>query len=100
LSEAVTLAGGENAAASIGLLAPTLSAEGVIHLAPDVIIDLRITGMDATQGLSDWQSLGDKIPAVKNRRILTLTDDFATVPGPRTPMLIEKIAQYFESMGQ
>ena len=96
LSDVVTRAGGENVAAPIGLLAPTLSAEGVIHLAPEVIIDLYIGGANATQRESDWQSLGNSVPAVKNRRILTLTDDFATIPGQRTPILIEKIAQYFE----
>ena len=96
--EVVTQAGGENVAASVGLLAPQLTAEGVIHLAPDVIIDLHIGGVEATQSESDWNSLGNSVPAVKNRRILTLTDDFATIPGPRTPMLIEKVIQYFESL--
>ena len=99
LSEVVTKAGGENAAASIGLLAPSLSAEGVIRLTPEVIIDIQISGRDLTQSVSDWQSLGNSVPAVKNHRILILTDDFATIPGPRTPLLIEKIAQYFESIG-
>ena len=98
LSHIVTRAGGENVAASIGLLAPTLSTEGIMHLAPDVIIDIQISGMDEAQGLSDWQSLGDTIPAVKHRRILTLTDDFASIPGPRTPLLLEKIARYFETL--
>ena len=99
LSEAVKKAGGENVAASLGLLAPTLSAEGVIHLAPDVIIDIQISGRDLAQSVSDWQSLGTSVPAVKNQRILILTDDFTSIPGPRTPLLIEKIAQYFESLG-
>jgi len=98
LSDAVTRAGGENVASSIGLLAPQLSAEGVIHLAPDVIIDIQINGTDLALSESDWQSLGSSVPAVKNRRILTLTDDFASIPGPRTPLLIKKIAQYFESL--
>lgn len=98
LNDVVTRAGGENAAASIGVLAPQLSAEGVIRLAPEVIIDLQVSGRDQSQSQSDWDTLGDGVPAVKNRRILTLTDDFATIPGPRTPMLIEKITQYFENM--
>ena len=98
LSNVVTRAGGENVAASSGLLAPMLSAEGVIRLAPDVIIDIHVNGMDSALGLSDWQRLGDKIPAVKNQHILILTDDFASIPGPRTPILIEKIARYFEEI--
>jgi len=98
LSEVVVMAGGENVAASIGLLAPMLSAEGVIHLAPEVIIDIQISGIDSAQSLMDWQSLGNSVPAVRHRRILTLTDDYASIPGPRTPMLIEKIVRYFESL--
>ena len=99
LSGVVTRAGGENAASSLNLsLAPQLSAEGVIHLAPDVIIDIQVGRADLTRSESDWQSLGNSVPAVKNWRILTLTDDFASIPGPRTPMLIEKIALYFESL--
>ena len=99
LTEVVARAGGENvAAASIRLPAAQLSAEGVIHLAPEVIIDLQIGGRDLSRSAADWQSLGNSVPAVRNNRILTLSDDFATIPGPRTPMLIEKIVQYFESI--
>jgi len=98
LSDVVTRAGGTNVASAIGTLAPQLSAEGVVHLAPDVIIDIQVSGTDLTLSVSDWQSLGSSVPAVKNRRILTLTDDFASIPGPRTPILIEKIAHYFESL--
>ena len=98
LNEVITRAGGENVAASMGLPAPMLSIEGVINLAPDVIIDIQVDGTDTAQSVADWYSLGDSIPAVKHRRILTLTDDFATIPGPRTPMLIDKIVQYYESI--
>ena len=98
LSEAVSMAGGENVAETTGLLAPMLSAESVIHLAPDVIIDIQISGTNPTQGLSDWLSLGNSVPAVRHRRILVLTDDLASIPGPRTPMLIEKIVQYYEGI--
>jgi iron complex transport system substrate-binding protein len=93
LTDAVQLAGGENAAESVGLLAPVLSAEGVIGLAPEVIIDLGFTppGAAAESDLADWQTLGGNVPAVKNKRIYKITDDYATVPGPRTPLLIEKL---------
>ena len=94
LSEAAVKAGGQNVVTHTG----QYGAEGIIHLAPDVIIDIQISGTDPAQSLSDWQSLGDSVPAVKHRRILVLTDDFASIPGPRTPLLIEKIARYFENM--
>jgi len=99
LSEVVERAGGVNVAAATGLLAPMLSAEGIIYLAPDVIIDIQISGIDPERSLADWQSLGNSVPAVRNRRILVLTDDFASIPGPRTPILIERIVRYFESLG-
>ena len=98
LSEVVAKAGGKNAAASVELSAYQISAEGVIHLAPEVIIDLQVDGTDTAQNLSDWQSLGNSVPAVRNNRILVLTDDFASIPGPRTPILIEMIARYYESL--
>lgn len=98
LNDAVTKAGGENVAASLGLLAPILSAEGVIQLAPDVIIDIQISSRDVERTIADWQSLGDKVPAVKHQRVLTLTDDYASIPGARTLLLIEKIAQYYETL--
>ncbi|MDR0520339.1 MAG: ABC transporter substrate-binding protein [Planctomycetaceae bacterium] len=96
LNDVVVLAGGENVAASTGLPVPVLSAEGVIQFAPEVIIDLQISGENTAQNLADWQSLGGKVPAVKNRRFLVLTEDYASIPGPRTPLLVEKIVQYFE----
>jgi len=98
LTEAVAKAGGVNMMLSSRMGVPMLSAEGVIDLAPDVIIDILINGSDPAQSASDWHSLGDSVPAVKYNRILMLTDDFATIPGPRTPILIEKIAQYYESI--
>jgi len=95
LTEAVAKAGGVNVATSI---TREYGAEGIIHLAPDVIIDIGFGGIDPEQSLADWQSLGNSIPAVRHGRILVLTDDFASVPGARTPMLIETIAEYFESL--
>jgi ABC-type Fe3+-hydroxamate transport system substrate-binding protein len=94
LNEVLVKAGGEN----VAKFTRQYGTEGIIHLAPDVIIDLYIDGKDSTQSESDWQSLGNSIPAIKNHRILTLTDDFAPVPGTRTPILIEKIVRYFESI--
>ena len=94
LHEVIAKAGGENVAE----FTRQYGTEGVIHLAPDVIIDIHTGGIDSERSAFDWQSLGNSVPAVRNNRILTLTDDFASIPGPRTPLLIEKIAQYFESL--
>ena len=98
LTEVVERAGGENVAAAIGLPTRLLSEEGVRELSPDVIIDIQFEGKDLTQSLSDWQSLGSGVPAVRNHHILVLSDDFSSIPGPRTPLLIGIIARYFESI--
>ena len=98
LTEVVERAGGENIVATLGLPTRQLSEEGLRELAPDVIIDIQFDERDLTRSLSDWQSLGNGVPAVRNHRILVLTDDFSSIPGPRTPLLIETIVQYFESV--
>jgi iron complex transport system substrate-binding protein len=99
LNDVVARAGGTNVMASSRLSSLMLSVEGILDLAPDVIIDIQISGMDLAQSMSDWESLGNNVPAVKHRRILTLTDDFASIPGPRTPKKKKKIVQYYKSIG-
>jgi iron complex transport system substrate-binding protein len=93
LNDVLKLAGGENVAEPIGMLAPSISAEGIIDLAPDVILDLQIGDMNIKQSEAEWRTLGNQVPAVKNNRIYLITDDFATIPGPRIPILIEKFAR-------
>lgn len=95
LTEVVARAGGINVVED---RTRQYGVEGVIFLAPDVIIDIHTSSNNVEQSVFDWQSLGKSVPAVRHNRILTLTEDFASIPGPRTPMLIEKIAQYFESL--
>jgi iron complex transport system substrate-binding protein len=105
-NEILELAGGTNVAAKTGLPFPSISPEGVLHMAPDVIIELFTgEGVSAAVLLSkeeqrrivdgsrkDWQTLGNNVPAVKNDRIAVILDDYATVPGPRLPLLAEQIA--------
>ncbi len=105
--EVIKFAGGKNVATSTGLAFPTLSAEGIAELAPEVIVELftgegrnTVSDMDESaqremleSARSDWKSLGIDIPAVKNDRVYLIADDYVTIPGPRTPLLIEKLAQ-------
>jgi iron complex transport system substrate-binding protein len=98
--EVIRLAGGVNAASETGLPFPNLSTEGIIHLSPDVIIEFS-TGGETTDkekqnqfiqtALDEWKTLGNNIPAVKNNRIYIITEHYATIPGPRTVLLIEKL---------
>lgn len=63
---------------------PTLSPEGLLTLAPDVIVE--IVAPDDSKRSDDtarlWQRY-EKIPAVRYGRVFTLTNDYASIPGPR-----------------
>ena len=85
--EMIRLAGGRNAFETKGVTYPKLSAEGLIELDPDVIIDLvgdhRI-GESANQEdpEAQWRSLPE-LKALKEGRIHLITGNYALRPGPR-----------------
>lgn len=63
---------------------PTLSAEGLLALAPDVIVE--IVAPDDSQASDDtapWWRRYQQIPAVGQGRVFTLKSDYASIPGPR-----------------
>ncbi|MDO5308688.1 MAG: helical backbone metal receptor [Planctomycetia bacterium] len=95
------IVGAENAAASLPGVAPTVEAEGIVSLNPDVIVDLSTDGTEYSpeerqirhnERVYDWQSLGAQVKAVENERIYTFFDDYATIPGPRTILFLEELA--------
>lgn len=108
--EVIRLAGGENVALETGLPFAGLDAEGIVHMAPDVIVEL-FTGegaVAATQlnddekthlidaARQDWKTLPGRVPAVEKDRIFVITEDFATIPGPRTPLLVERLVEILD----
>ena len=74
---------------------PKVSKEGMIEMDPDIIIDLcsdlEKQNITREEVLEQWRKMTD-IKAVREKRVYVLTDDFATIPGPRFPMLLEKLA--------
>jgi iron complex transport system substrate-binding protein len=85
-NDLIELAGGINAYNGTIIKTPSISAEGIIDLNPDVILDLMpmldeipITPEAARE---EWQSL-QEVSAVKNNRVYVLTGDYTVVPGPR-----------------
>lgn len=99
--EVLSLAGGENVAANIGVPYPNISIEAIIDFNPDVIIDIQIIAENdkITEQMlrSDWEVLRDVVPAVKQDNIFILTDGYATIPGPRIPLLVKKIREILDS---
>ncbi len=92
----IELAGGENVYRLGSASFPIVSAEGIMCMNPDVIIDL-VTGLSqehipADRLLADWQSLAD-VAAVKAHRVYAFDRDYATVPGPRFIRIVEDLAR-------
>jgi iron complex transport system substrate-binding protein len=96
-SELIIDAGGENAYADSSFSYPSFSGEGIIRLAPDIIIDLTasVAGADAQKVRKDWNSLA-MVPAVKNLLVFCPVNDFMTIPGPRIGLIVREIRKTVE----
>jgi iron complex transport system substrate-binding protein len=92
----IELAGGQNAYNEGPARFPVVSQEGILKINPEVVIDLAygIAGESTDQEAirADWQCL-PQIDAVKHNRVYLVADDFATVPGPRFILFVEKLAR-------
>jgi iron complex transport system substrate-binding protein len=79
---------------------PTVSPEGFMALAPEVIIEIQNT--DDPQRAEDPSALWRKypsIPAVRENRLFTLREDYASIPGPRYILIAEELARQLQSRG-
>jgi len=94
--ELVTLAGGRNLYANGKISYPLVSAEGLLHLNPQVVLelvaDLEQRGLSEEMILRDWQSAG-QIDAVRNKRVCVLSGDYVAIPGPRIILLLQDMAR-------
>jgi ABC-type Fe3+-hydroxamate transport system, periplasmic component len=92
-SELIEIAGGENVYQG-ALSFPRLSREAVIFLNPDIIIDVIPGVLDIEEVRRDWLSL-TSVEAIKNNRLILLTDERDTVPGPRIYQTLEILSRAF-----
>jgi iron complex transport system substrate-binding protein len=92
----VELAGGQNAYRQRGVRCPVVSAEGILRLNPDVIVELVPPDTLDKYGrqaiLDDWKEL-QAVQAVKEQRILVFDNDYALVLGPRLLRFVEDLAE-------
>lgn len=88
----ITEAGGANVLTSRSIAYPTLSAESLMRLNPDVIIEFSSTGTDAGALRRQWDRL-NSLRAVTNGRVYVFTGEFLSVPGPRFVRLADTIAR-------
>jgi len=96
LDKIVVLAGGQNAYPQCSVRFPVVSAEGILWLNPDVIVDLT-AGVtpgehDRENILSAWQQV-DGVKAVRTGRVHAVDEDYAIVHGPRFILLVEDLAR-------
>ncbi len=92
-SDLLALAGAKNIFERGTTSLPMLSQEGIIALNPDIIIQIgsetdgvRIAPQEI---LEAWAKLS-MLRAVKDRRIYVFTQDFASIPSPRYPLLLRE----------
>ena len=85
LHELLTIAGGASVFADAIGLYPQVAKESLVVRAPEVIIEAcpGIPAEAQAEALrADWERIPG-IPAVRDRRVYCLTNDFLLIPGPR-----------------
>ena len=95
LHDMLQIAGGLNVFADIAKESVQPSHEGLLTVAPDVVIELSADPREPRQIAHDrqlWQVLGT-IPAVRNQRLLYLAGQHLVVPGPRLTLGIDALAR-------
>jgi cobalamin transport system substrate-binding protein len=96
LHEMLGIAGGVNVFADVARESVQPSIETMLARAPEVILEVRATGLlaaaDVTQAKRVWSALAS-VPAVQQGRIHILTGDHLVVPGPRVVQGTEAFAR-------
>jgi cobalamin transport system substrate-binding protein len=90
------VAGAVNVLSDVRRVATQITAEAILKLAPDAILDLhygdQLPSIDISAERSVWNQL-PAIPAVRRGRVYLLLGDEFVVPGPRIAVATEKIAR-------
>ena len=94
LHDMLVAAGGENVFADIRREAVQATSELVLARQPDAIVELRVLPDDAARSreVSAWKTL-TAIPAVRDNRVVIISDQRTVVPGPRVAEGTELIAR-------
>jgi iron complex transport system substrate-binding protein len=95
-NEIIETAGGVNAFTDETVAYPQLTAEGVLRINPDVIIDLvsmiKPTGKTAQQIASQWDQLR-LVTAVRKHQLHVIVGTYALRPSPRYIQFLEELAR-------
>ena len=95
-NELLELAGGRNVFDNAEMIYPMVTAEGIINLNPDIIIDIVAEtdsrNLSKKEIIKEWHIVSD-VNAVKNHKIFVLTNDYTVIPGPRIILLLQDFAR-------
>jgi iron complex transport system substrate-binding protein len=93
--ELINDAGGVNAVNNSLVAYPALSAEGIIRLNPDIIVDFVLDmngrGLSEKKILEDWEVV-KAVNAFRNGKIFVYDKDYMVIPGPRFVQLLEDLS--------
>ena len=96
LDEVLTLAGGVNACRDVKVKYPIVSAEGILRMNPEVIIEVVSDPLMSIPNeksyLDDWTKVGE-VDAVKNHRVHLLSEASSSIPGPRVVQTLKKMVR-------
>jgi iron complex transport system substrate-binding protein len=94
LNELLDAAGGVNAYEG-DIKYPSVSIESVVAMNPEVIIELSVynEGIKEEKVLALWKRF-PFISAVKKKKIKIIKDDLWLIPGPRVPLVAERMHQF------
>jgi iron complex transport system substrate-binding protein len=93
--ELLRLAGGVNAYREGIVKYPAVSAEGILRMNPEAILEIApgvVPGSSESVAIvRDWQAV-PRVSAVKEGRVYVFGEDYMTIPGPRVGLILERLA--------
>jgi iron complex transport system substrate-binding protein len=94
-SDVLALIGSTNVNRQRTIALPTLSPEGLLSLGAEAVVEIsnQDDGPVDVEKLKSLWTQYPRMPAVVRGRVGILTEDFASIPGPRYILLAERIAR-------
>lgn len=92
-TEVLKLAGAQNVNQSRTVPVPIISTEGLQQLNPEAVFEVvNVDDVGAARNARKLWGQFSELSAVKKGAVFILEDDFASIPGPRYILLVEKLA--------
>ncbi len=95
VDEMLAIAGGENLGRALAGPYPRASVEWLVDAAPEVLLDASDGGIASRAYWSRWSSL----PAVASGRVLSVSSNLVTFPGPHLDRALRALAEALQGPG-